>query len=252
MAVYGIDIHHRDKPDWKALAKAGVQFAYIKLSEGCSWVDPKGVDNVKAAQDAGLLVGAYHYFLPDGMPVSQFRNFCGQVDKAGGFEGMLLPALDVEGDKDGKIGIIGPTSYVADAWTWLKSLEQVIGTKPVVYTYKAFAQNYIFSALCNYPLWASSFTKEGPGHPAKFTGWNDKWTFHQYTTTGDPNPLGISIQDQNVFNGSIDELKKLLIVTKTYTIKVIDHATGKMLETLEMVENGWHPEQGKIYVKGTK
>ena len=249
--VYGIDIHHKDKPDWKALAKAGVQFAYIKLSEGCSWVDPKGVDNIKAAQDAGLLVGAYHYFLPDGKPLAQFGNFCGQVDKAGGFEGMLLPALDVEGDKHGKVEPLTSTTYASDAALWVRNMEKNIGRLPVVYTFRSFSDG-IGSWLNGCPLWASSFTKEGPGHPAKFTGWNDKWTFHQYTTTGDPNPLGISIQDQNVFNGSIDELKKLIVVTKTVTMKVIDHATGKVLQTLEMVENGWHPEQGKIYVKGVK
>lgn len=247
--VFGIDVHHRDKPDWKALAKAGVQFAYIKLSEGCSWVDPKGVDNVKAAQDAGLLVGGYHYFLPDGMPLSQLGNFCGQVDKAGGFEGMLLPALDVEGDKNGKVAPLSYTAYSSDAAYWATTMKKEIGRFPVVYTFKSFADS-VGNWLSHCPLWASSFTKQGPGHPAKFTGWNDKWAFHQYTTTRNPNPLGISISDQNVFNGSIDELKKLLIVTKTVTIKVIDHATGKKLQELEMVENGNHiADQGKIYVK---
>lgn len=36
---------------------------------------------------------------------------------------------------------------------------------------------------------------------------------------------------------------------KTTPIKVVDHATGKLVETLQMVPGGWHPEQNKLYVK---
>ena len=39
---------------------------------------------------------------------------------------------------------------------------------------------------------------------------------------------------------------------QTTPVKVIDHATGAVLEVLQVVEGGWHPEQGKLYVSGGK
>ena len=39
---------------------------------------------------------------------------------------------------------------------------------------------------------------------------------------------------------------------QTTPVKVIDHATGAVLQVLQVVEGGWHPEQGKLYVSGGK
>ena len=253
MAVFGVDVYHGDgKINWKALVKKGVQFAYVKVSQGAAFVDPRGIDNIKAAQDAGIIAGPYHYLWPEGGAVDQYDNFRAVIDRLGGMEGLLLPALDVEGDQNNSISPLTATQYTARAIGWLILFENEFGVKPVVYTYPSFAQDYIFGRLSAYPLWASSFTNAGPGFPARFADWDHSWTFHQYTTTGKPNPLGIPIADQNIFNGGVDDLRKLIVTQQTTPIKVVDHKTGRLLETLQMVENGWHPEQGKIYVQGGK
>ena len=61
--VRGIDVsNHNGTIKWEQVAEDDYQFAYIKASEGKTHRDPAFARNVKSAQRAGLLVGAYHFF----------------------------------------------------------------------------------------------------------------------------------------------------------------------------------------------
>src|SRR5687768_1484289 len=60
--IRGIDVsHHQGAVDWKKVEAAGIDFAYIKATEGRDHRDPRFDANWRAAEGA-LARGAYHFF----------------------------------------------------------------------------------------------------------------------------------------------------------------------------------------------
>jgi lysozyme len=92
--IRGIDVsHHQGRIDWTKVASDNIAFVYIKATEGKTYVDPHFRENVKGACNAGLWVGAYHYFRMTSTPCEQFNNFK-QATK--GLKMTLIPMIDVE------------------------------------------------------------------------------------------------------------------------------------------------------------
>lgn len=92
--VEGIDVsHHQKTIDWTEVAKEKVGFVYIKATEGTTYVDPKFHENARGASDAGLLIGAYHYFRMTSGARTQFYNFKNAMDE---HSMDLIPMIDVE------------------------------------------------------------------------------------------------------------------------------------------------------------
>ena len=61
--VRGVDVSsYQGVVDWPVLAGQDVDFAYVKATEGSGFVDDRFAENLQGARDAGLLVGAYHFF----------------------------------------------------------------------------------------------------------------------------------------------------------------------------------------------
>src|SRR5690349_25115520 len=59
----GIDVsHHQGHIKWAKLPSQGVDFAYIKATEGSDHVDKRFLINWRAADRAGIDRGAYHFF----------------------------------------------------------------------------------------------------------------------------------------------------------------------------------------------
>lgn len=247
--VYGVDVSHHVNPDFEGLANGGVRFCYGKATEGAKWVDPKFYEYKKKAEAAGMLWGSYHYLSWDVPFMAQVDNFIRTaVDPFHGLEGQLSPALDVEGDEHGNIGGLSPAQYTEMAVDWLAEISNKFGISPLVYTYFSFAENRLKPErlLKQWRLWAS-WTGNPPNKPAvpgtikPFPGWGENWTIHQYSTAG---------LDRNVIKDEAT-LQSLIVKPKTIPIKVVDHATGKLLQTLQMVPNGNHiPDLKKIFVRG--
>ena len=62
--VPGIDVSkYQGVVDWPAVQKAGVRFAFIRVSDGLDSLDEHFAKNWTGAHAAGLLRGAYQYFL---------------------------------------------------------------------------------------------------------------------------------------------------------------------------------------------
>src|SRR5947209_6787629 len=62
-ASRGIDVsHHQGHIAWAKLPRQGVDFAYIKATEGADHVDRRFSINWRAADAAGMRRGAYHFF----------------------------------------------------------------------------------------------------------------------------------------------------------------------------------------------
>ena len=74
--VNGLDVFHGDGPvDWASVAAAGIEFAYVKASEGVAVTDSRFAQNWKAMKEAGVMRGAYHFFHPASSPEDQAGHF---------------------------------------------------------------------------------------------------------------------------------------------------------------------------------
>lgn len=61
--IYGIDISHHQGGsfDLHRARREGIEFAFLKATEGSGWTDTQFGRNLRVAREAGLLVAAYHY-----------------------------------------------------------------------------------------------------------------------------------------------------------------------------------------------
>jgi lysozyme len=134
--IPGIDVsHHQQTIDWPAVASSGIQFGFIKATEGTHVVDPQFLHNWQGSANAGVLRGAYHFFHPELPALAQATTFIHTVGHLR--PGDLPPALDLE----------VPASWtnipVADraplALAWLETVESQLGVRPLIYLSPAFA-----------------------------------------------------------------------------------------------------------------
>lgn len=92
--VVGLDLSsHNGVPDFSLIADAGIDFVYLKASEGVDFKDPSFARNYVAARDAGLPVGAYHFFRFDSDGLSQAKNL---LESIRGCRLDLPVAIDIE------------------------------------------------------------------------------------------------------------------------------------------------------------
>ena len=64
--IAGIDVSKwQGEVDWDMVAMDNVKFAYIKATEGQTYVSKTFSDQMEGAREAGLVVGAYHFSRPD-------------------------------------------------------------------------------------------------------------------------------------------------------------------------------------------
>ena len=87
---------------------------------------------------------------------------------------------------------------------WLDRVESHYGVKPILYTSYKFKTRYLDDSIFNaYPYWIAHYYVDS----VKYQG---KWNFWQHTDVG--NVPGIKEDvDLNVFNGTLEDLKKLTI-----------------------------------------
>ncbi|KAI9449737.1 glycoside hydrolase superfamily [Lactarius psammicola] len=96
----GIDVSHfQGTLDWNSIRASGVVFAYIKATEGTTFIDPNFSQNYIGATNAGVIRGAYHFAHPDTSSGATQANFL--LAHGGGWsgDGITLPAvIDLEGN----------------------------------------------------------------------------------------------------------------------------------------------------------
>ncbi len=173
----GIDVSHfQGEVDWRAVAAAGVRFAFIKATEGVDDVDPRFAQNWAESRAAGLLRGPYHFLHPNLDARQQAAHFLAVVTLD---DDALPPALDVEVTNG-----VDPATLRACIETWLETVAAALGCKPVVYTDPWFWQDHVDADLGAYPLWLACYAPE-PQVPASWHG----WTFWQHAESGRVNGI---------------------------------------------------------------
>ena len=75
-AVRGIDVSHfQGQIDWAQVVGAGIQFCYVKTSDGIAFSDVRFQANYSGSKTAGLRTGAYHFFRAGSDAEKQAESF---------------------------------------------------------------------------------------------------------------------------------------------------------------------------------
>ncbi|GED35046.1 GH25 family lysozyme [Brevibacillus centrosporus] len=172
--IKGIDVsHHQGAIDWKKVAADGVKFAFIKATQGTSFVSPTLVTNAKAAAANGIKVSYYHFAEPDQSPTAQVDHFLKTIQ---GLPIDLALILDIEGDNDWT-----PATANAFSVSFMAYLQQKTGKVPMLYTGAYFAKSKLTNKeLGKYNLWVAHY---GTNDPMDNPTWS-RWAVFQYTSSG--------------------------------------------------------------------
>ena len=220
--IQGIDISHwqndqstPQKMNFTKAVKLGAKFVYIKVSER-GGIDSDFEYNWKAAKDAGLLRGGYHFLRWNLSGLMQARIFSDILEDD---PGELPPCADFEAPN---LGSLYPSNALLEQF--LVEVETILDKKPMLYTSPGYWNIHgrnkytkmFDTKWAYYPLWIAHYMKAytpGVSKPNELEPWkssNKTWTFWQYTNMGDGPAYGAESKtiDLNWFNGSLEELKK--------------------------------------------
>lgn len=192
MSAYGIDVSDfQENVNWRAVANDGISFAFIKATEGTTFVASSFATNWAGAKAAGLLRGAYHFFRPQSDAQAQAQHFLKIVKMQ---PGDLPAVLDIE-----STGGMSASTIATRMATWLSIVEKATGRRPIIYTYPGFWQRIgDMQRFSDYPLWIAHYTSDSA--PWITGGW-DTWTMWQYTDSGRVNGVSGGV-DINRFQSS--------------------------------------------------
>jgi GH25 family lysozyme M1 (1,4-beta-N-acetylmuramidase) len=196
--VKGIDVsYYQGVVDWNRVKAAGIDFAFIRVSDGEVFKDPKFTNNWSGARSAGVIRGAYQFFRPNQNIAAQARIM---IDAIGEHQpGDLPPVLDVEAT-----GGVSAKNLATKIGQWVDQVEAEVGVKPIIYTGKYFWRDQVggSTAFEDHPLWIAHFTALCPSIPAPWS----RWTFHQHSEKGKVAGITGNVDLDN-FNGTLAELQ---------------------------------------------
>lgn len=197
--THGIDVARYQKNiNWPLVKKAGVEFAFIKATEGIGLKDSFFDANWKNAKEAGIRRGAYHFYIAEKDPAIQAANFIFNTQVE---ENDLPPVLDVEVTRG-----MTPEVIRSGVQVWLNMVEEAYGKRPIIYTGYHFYRKYLEGHFTDYPLWIAHYK----GYEnAKLSR---EWLFWQHTDRGVLAGIPKEV-DLNVFRGDIAELDALCVPT---------------------------------------
>jgi len=223
--VPGVDTsHYQHSPslDWQKVAGSGVEFAFLKATEGTTYRDPYFKADWSATSQAGIYRGAYHFARPStssGSAVKQADFFAATIGPQNS-HGTLPPVLDLEVTG-------GLSSKALVNWTrdFLVEVQKKTGRTPIIYCSPYFWIDNLgnSTAFHDYPLWVAHYTSKS--QPMVPGGW-PTWSFWQTTSSGRISGISGNV-DKDVFNGSMTQLQKFALDysrTRTTTTLAVDNA----------------------------
>ncbi|WP_296740690.1 GH25 family lysozyme [Mesorhizobium sp.] len=193
--IRGIDVsHHQGTIDWRRVAADDVAFAIIKATEGGNHVDTRFATNLREAREAGLAVGAYHFFTFCRSGADQAKNFIAVVPRG---EPLLPPVVDIEfgGNCPQRPS---PEQLNAELAAFLGPVETAFGKQAIFYLTDEAADTYS-ARIITRQRWLRSLAMK----PSE----ND-WVYWQYHNMGRVDGITGDV-DLNVLKGGRDTLAKL-------------------------------------------
>ena len=197
----GIDVSSwQGNIDFSAVKNSGIEFVYIKSSEGTRYIDPYFEQNYQNAKANGLKVGFYHYVTARNTDEARAQaNFFARVISNKSPDCRL--AMDFESFGNLSVNEINEISRV-----FLETLESVTKSEVVIYSNAYDARAIFGSELTKYPLWVANYDVNSPQPNGKW----ETWVGWQYTSTG--RVAGISgYVDRNQFTDGILQSSSTII-----------------------------------------
>ena len=194
--VRGIDVSaHNGMMNLDAAAENGIEFIFIKASEGGDFQDENFRINYDKARSAGLKIGAYHFFRFDTDGITQAVNL---IRTVGNRELDLGLVIDVEsaGNPEGI-----PERLIQERLTSMADFLILKGHRIMFYTNRKGYYKYVKNNFEGFPLWICSFNS---------TPISTDWTFWQFNHRGKVKGINGDV-DLNTFCGSRSEWLDFLI-----------------------------------------
>lgn len=183
--IKGIDISsHNGNIDFGAVKNDGIEYCYIKATEGTTFQDPLLEQHYSGAIGKGLKLGYYHYLVKSSAPESQAENFYNQIkDK----QNDLKPCLDIE---------TNGYDVMDFALRFIARFKELSSMAICIYAGPYFSNDNLDNRLASYPLWIAHY---GVDNPMSTNIWGSNYAGHQYTESGSVSGISGNV-DMNRFN----------------------------------------------------
>lgn len=197
--IHGIDVsHYSGTVDWTKVKADGYVFAFAKATEGMDDNDPMFAAHWPAMKKAGLIRGAYHFYVSEDDPVKQAEFFIQTVTLE---KSDLAPVVDIE-----ILGKGTQPGLASRLQTFLDTLEKHYGIKPIIYTDRGFWDKNLGDGFGSYPLWLAEYGTQSPKLPQ---GWTTYWLWQWKDDAAVP---GVEkTADLSRFNSKEKDFSQLLL-----------------------------------------
>ncbi|MFE0131348.1 lysozyme [Streptomyces sp. NPDC059037] len=195
---------HQKHVNWQKAKSKGARFVYVKATESHTYRNPHFKQQYNGSRNAGIVRGAYHFAVPSkSSGRKQAAYFMSHGGRWRGDGWTLPPALDIEHNPYSKRKCYGlsKTGMV----NWIKSFSNEVqrqtGRRPVIYTTTKWWNNCTGGSRAfgaNHALWLARWSSTSGTLPK---GWS-------YLTIWQYDNSGRLPGDQNLFNGSMNQLKR--------------------------------------------
>lgn len=140
---YGVDVSSFQGTDLTKYANLGAKYAFVKVSEGLDYRNPKAQAQIKSAKDNGMMVSGYHYarFSANSDVAVQEGHYAVNSAVAVGLPKGSYLACDWETGS----GNVTNQGYEASANAVLAFLDVIVaaGYKPLLYSGKSLLTNNV-------------------------------------------------------------------------------------------------------------
>jgi lysozyme len=200
----GLDVsafqHDGGPINWRLLARRGIRFVAIKVSEGTYYTNPYYRADARAAGAAGLAVLPYVFANPRRSGGAAQASFGVRAARYRGRAGLL--GVDLENDPYAVAGhpadCYGQPVRRMVAWVaaFVTKTEALTGKPPVIYTTAAWWRECTGNTgrFRRDPLWVAAYDTRVPGVPSPWK----QWTFWQYSD--EARIAGVGVTDVDYFH----------------------------------------------------
>lgn len=161
----GVDVASYQSADLSSHARAGAQFAIVKVSEGTSYRNPKASSQISTALSNNMMPMAYHFatFSSNASAAAAEAQYAIKAAQAFGLPKGSYIACDYETGQGNNI--YGGKTPTANAIIAFMDQIKAAGYQPLLYASSSVLQNQIDtnSVVAKYPnsLWVASYAISG-------------------------------------------------------------------------------------------
>jgi len=198
----GIDVsYYQGSIDWARVAADDVKFAFVRVSDGTTYIDNKFSTYWAGSRAHGIKHGAYQFFRPGQDPIEQAEILLDAIGRKLEPDD-LPPVIDVEASDGQSAAVIKEKVGL-----WIDHVKSVLGRDPIIYTGFYFWRDSAGAPdFTSSPLWHAQYSSASCPNIAP--PWQS-WAFWQYTSTGTIDGISGDV-DVNRFNGDEAAFAQLL------------------------------------------